>query len=163
MDDELDWRAEVLSRAPMQVSDETTPESLVDEMTERLSALMASCNGVYPTEEGWRQLAIELALRYHPAFKIETPADRTGRSGKGGKPVGFENFAVRSAMKNQIGKGLTRTEAAKIVAKMFGIAPGTARNSLTRKAPPPDFLARQPYEIKAENALLLAAKMLAQK
>jgi hypothetical protein len=153
---------EVLGRGPIAVDDGTTEEGLVAEMTERLAALLASHNGLEPTAEGWRQLALELALKYEPAFCIETPVDRTGRSGIGGRPVGWQTFTLRSLMRAEMRKGLNQKDAARKVARRTGKAVGTLNNIFSRKAPAPDSMRRARFEWKAERAAASAARRLSQ-
>ena len=166
-DDDADYMpewVEVLGRAPIAVADGTTEDELAAEMAERLSALLKSENGLEPTAEGWRQLALKLALKYEPAFQIETPEDRTGDSGMGGRPVGMGNFVLRSRMKAQIRTGKTQAEAARAVAKESKgrITFKTANNALSRKSQAPDSLRRAPFEWKAERAMRAAAAKLSQ-
>jgi hypothetical protein len=162
IDDRYDWIADALDRPPVRIDDETSPESLQVELTERLKGLLASHNGLKPTAEGWRALALALALQHEPAFAIETPVDRTGRSGSGGRPAGWNAFFRRSMMRAEMRKGKTQTQAAKIVARRTGDAVGTVMNSLTQKSAQPDFLRRAPYERKAEKAMEMAAASLSQ-
>jgi hypothetical protein len=157
-DDGFDPVTEALGRPPIRIDDQTTPETIEAEMRERLEALLASHNGTEPTPEGWRDLALALALRYEPAFQIETPVDRTGRSGIGGRPAEWTNFLVRSAIKAELRKGAkSERAAAKIVAPRFGITQKTAQNIMSVSSPP-DTLRRSKYEWVAENAALAAAK-----
>lgn len=161
-DENLPQWVEVLSRAPMPVGDGISDEDLAAEMAERLKALLASHNGLEPTAEGWRQLALELALQHEPAFQIETPVDRTGRSGIGGRPVGWQTFTLRSLMRAEMRKGASQKEAARKVARRTGKAAGTLNNVLSRKAQAPDSMRRAPFEWKAERAATLAARKLSQ-
>jgi hypothetical protein len=160
-DESLPEWVEVLQRGPIRIMDETSVEGLVDEMAERLEALLRSYNGLEPTAEGWRQLALELALKYDPAFKIETPVDRESI---GGRPVGMSGFILRSRMKSEMRKGKSQAEAARSIAKQSKgkIAAKTATNSLSRKAEAPDFMRRAPYEWKADSAMRAAARKLSQ-
>ncbi|WP_438749175.1 hypothetical protein [Pararhizobium sp. O133] len=157
------WR-EPLGRPPIAVTQDTTEDELAAEMAERLSALLQDHNGLEPTPKGWRQLALELALEYVPAFKIETPVDRTGPSGLGGRPVGLDNFILRSRMKDEIRQGKSPAEAARTINKESGgkIAVKTAQNALTRASQPPDFLRRRGYQWKAFRAIQAAADKLSQ-
>lgn len=156
-----EWIDEALSRDPIPVSDDTDDCVIALELEERLRALLGA-NQCEPTEIGWRELALKLALRHEPAFRLETPADRTGPSGLGGRPVGWGTFALRSRMKAEMRKGATQKEAAKIVSRRTGIAIGTANNVLARKSPAPDVLRRARFEWKAERAMKLAADKLSQ-
>ncbi len=153
---------DTLMRDPIAVNDDTDPTDLALEMEARLSALLASHNGLAPDAEGWRDLALALAMEYHPAFRIETPVDRVGRSGIGGRPGGWSTFVLRSKMKAEMGKGLTKAAAAKVVSRNLGIAVGTAKNAFTRKSQAPDSLRRMKYEIKALGAIKRAATNLSQ-
>lgn len=156
-----DWIAEALSRAPIKVADYADEEVITAEMSDRLEALLAA-NGCEPTAEGWRELALALAMRHEPAFALETPADRTGKSGSGGRPTGFANFALRSRMKKEMAKGVSQSEAARRVARKIGVAEGTAMNALSRRAPSPDIIRRAPYDQIAHRALKAAARKLSQ-
>lgn len=160
-EDHLPAWAEVLGRGPMPVTEHTDEEELVAEMAERLDALLRSHNGLEPTADGWRQLALELALKYEPLFKIETPEDRESL---GGRPVGMGNFILRSRMKAEMRKGKTQAEAARTIEKETKgkITFKTANNVLTRKAQAPDFIRRMPYESKAARAIRVAAEKLSQ-
>jgi hypothetical protein len=161
-DDRLPVWVEVLGRGPIAVTDETSDDELAVEMAERLAALLESHNGIKPTAEGWRHLALELALRYEPAFQIETPVDRTGRSGIGGRPVGWQTFMLRSMMRAEMRKGVSQKEAARKVARRTGKAVGTVNNVLSRRGNAPDTMRRAPFEWKAERAARIAARKLSQ-
>lgn len=164
MDEEEDrlpaW-VEVLGRPPIAVTEHTNEAELVEEMAERLDALLRSYNGLEPTAQGWRQLALELALKHDPLFRIETPVDRESL---GGRPVGMGNFILRSRMKAEMRKGRTQSEAARVVERESRgqITKKTALNSLSRKAPAADEMRRLPYAWKAERAIQMAAKKLSQ-
>lgn len=151
----------VLQRGPIRVMDDTSPESLANEMAERLEALLQSHNGLEPTAEGWRQLALELALKYDPAFELETPVDRKSI---GGRPVGMGGFILRSQMKSEMRKGKNQSEAARVIARQSKgkITAKTAAQALSRNAPAPDFMRRAPYEWRADNAMRAAARKLSQ-
>ncbi|MFC6486943.1 hypothetical protein [Nitratireductor sp. GCM10026969] len=149
------WHTEVLSRPPIRIDDSTTADSIVAEFAERLEALLAAHNGLEATADGWRDLALALALEYEPAFQIETPADRESL---GGRPAGWSSFILRSSMKAEMRAGNTLSQAAKIVSKKLGVTEGTARNAFSRKSSAPDSLKRQPYEIKAEKAIHSASQ-----
>ena len=140
-----DWTIEVLSRPPVMISDDTTVDALSAEFAERLEALLLLHNGLEPSLEGWRDLALALALEHEPAFKIETPADRVGRSGKEGRPVGWTGLAMKSAMRAEMRKGKTQTKAAEAVAPRFTsdrthtagkYSPGTFENLMKRLVTP---------------------------
>ena len=152
-----DWIAETLSRKPLVVRDDTDVERLSVEIAERLEALLAVHNGLAPTLEGWRELALALALQYEPALQIETPVDRDSL---GGRPAGWTGFAVRSAMKAEMRRGAkSERAAAKAIGRRFGIAPKTAQN-LMAKPSAPDELRRLKYEITAQKAAEIAAAKL---
>lgn len=164
LDDEEDhlpaW-VEVLGRGPIRVDEHTDEGELAEEMAERLDALLRSHNGLEPTADGWRQLALELALKYEPLFQIKTPEDRESL---GGRPVGMGNFILRSRMKAEMRKGKNQAEAARTIAKESKgkITFKTANSALSRKAPAPDFMRLWPYKWKAERAIRVAAKKLSQ-
>ena len=125
-----DWIAETLSRPPLRIADDTSPESLQTELGERLEALLASHNGLEPTAEGWRALALALALKHEPAFQIETPVDR---SSLGGRPVGLGDFILRSMLKSEMRKGNSQSQAAKTVARRVDQKAGTLNNLFSRR------------------------------
>lgn len=152
---------EVLGRPPIAVTEHTDDAALAEEMAERLDALLRSHNGLEPTAEGWRQLALELAMKHDPLFKIETPVDRESL---GGRPVGMGNFILRSRMKGEMRKGKTQSEAARTIERESKgqISKKTALNSLSRNAPAADDVRRLPYEWKAERAIQMAARKLSQ-
>ncbi|WP_461319677.1 hypothetical protein [Bradyrhizobium barranii] len=157
MDDEgFDSGGEALSRPPLRIDDSTTPESLEVELQERLEALLASHNGLEPTLEGWRDLALALALRHEPAFQIETPVDRDSM---GGRPARWTGFTVRSAVKAELRKGAkSQRAAAKVVAEMFGLSLSRVQNIMSDPPSPPDVLRRRKYELVVEMAGAIAAK-----
>lgn len=163
MDDlnQLPWWAEMLARPPIRIKDDTSEEELSHQLAERLEALLESRNGLTPTPDGWRDLALALALEYVPAFQIETPADRTGRSGRMGRPVGFKTFALRSRMNQEMQSGLSQAQAAKKIERLSkgGTKAKTAQNAMSRSANP-DLLKRLRYESAASRAALAAARKL---
>lgn len=163
-DDNLPWYIEVLGRPPIKIMSDTKAEDLVTEMAERLEALMTAHNGLYPTSDGWRQLAIELALEYEPAFQIETPVDRTGKSGAGGRPSGWRNFSDRTAMKQELrnNPGISIREAARRIAKRTGRKESTLKDVLSKPASPPDAMRILPYKIIRARAAEMAAKYVSQ-
>ncbi|APG09884.1 hypothetical protein BKD09_16250 [Bradyrhizobium japonicum] len=160
MDDEgFEPIADTLACPPIQIDDRTTPDSIEAELRERLEALLASHNGLEPTLEGWRDLALALALRHEPAFQIETPADRMGRSGIGGRPAGWTGFTVRSAVKAELRRGAkSQRVAAKVVAERFGLSLSRVQNIMSERPSPPDVLRRRKYELVVEKACAMAAK-----
>jgi len=155
----VDGDCNALTRRPIRIDDKTKPEEIAAELRERLEALLAFHNGLAPTAEGWRDLALALALQYEPAFQIETPVDRTGRSGSGGKPA-MKTFILKSAMSAEIRNGKTAQQAARTVAARLGVAVGTARNAPSRKGTTPDAVRRIKYTRVAEGALREAASQL---
>lgn len=163
-DEDMPWYIEVLGRGPMRILSDTKAEDLVLEMADRLEALMTAHNGLHPTAEGWRQLAIELALQYEPAFQIETPVDRTGKSGAGGRPSGWRNFSARSAMKQELrnNPGISNREAARRVAKRTGWNENTLKDVLSKPASPPDAMRLLPYQILRSRAAEMAALQVSQ-
>lgn len=163
-EDQMPWYIEVLGRGPIRIMSDTKAEDLVSEMAERLEALMTAHNGLQPDADGWRQLAIELALQYEPAFQIETPVDRTGKSGAGGRPSGWRNFTDRSLMKQELrnNPGISNREAARRIAKRTGRNEGALRNVPSKPASPPDALRRHPYTITASRAAEMAARYVSQ-
>ncbi|MBB4065478.1 hypothetical protein [Gellertiella hungarica] len=158
MEEDPEW-VEVLGRPPMAVTEHTDETVLAGEMAERLDALLRAHNGLEPNAEGWRQLALELALKHEPLFKIETPVDRDS---VGGRPVGMGNFILRSRMKSEMRQAKTQSEAARTIERQSKgeISKKTALNSLSRKAPVADEIRRLPFEWKAERAIQMAARKL---
>ncbi len=163
-DDDMPWYIEVLGRPPIKIMSDTKPEDLVEEMADRIEALMTAHNGLHPTADGWRQLAIELALLHEPAFQMETPVDRTGKSGAGGRPSGWRNFSARSAMKQELrnNPGISNREAARRVAKRTGWNESTLKDVLSKPASPPDAMRILPYKIVRERAAEMAARYVSQ-
>lgn len=178
-EDHRDWKIEVLSRPPLRVDGDTAPESLQAELTERLEALLASYNGLEPTAEGWRALALALALKHEPAFRIKTPVDRASRNGRLVARVGFETFRLRSKMKALMGKyraqrydegkirwlaagALSRQEKGMTRKKAYDlVAPERPRGGSPRYQNA-DFIRRMEFEKIAEKSMALAASVLSQ-
>jgi hypothetical protein len=162
-----EWIVETLSRKPLRVADDTAVDDITIEFEERLEALLAA-NHLDATADGWRKLALLLAMLHEPAFAIETPADR---STLGGRPAAMGNFIARSLMKQEIRaieaetgvKRGAQAKAAKVVADKLGISEGTANNSVSRAPVQTDAQRRAPYQHKAEAALAIAAERLSQK
>jgi hypothetical protein len=154
-----DWIAEALSRPPLRIADDTSAESLQSELSERLEALLASHNGLEPDADGWRSLALALALKHEPAFQIETPVDR---SSLGGRPVGLGEFVLRSMLRSEVRKGQSQSQAAKNVARRVDQKASTLGNLFSRKSSIPDSIRREKYERVAEKALKSAAVSLSQ-
>lgn len=160
-DDGFDPVTEALGRPPLRIDDSTTPDSLEAELQERLEALLASHNGMEPTLEGWRGLALALALQHEPAFQIETPVDRDSM---GGRPAGWTGFTIRSAVKAELRKGAkSQRAAAKIVATRVGLSLSRVQNIMSEPPSPPDVLRRRKYELIAEKALASAAQKVSRK
>lgn len=160
-DDGFDSVGEALGRPPLRVDDSTTPESLELELQERLEALLASHNGMEPTLEGWRGLALALALRHEPAFQVETPVDRDSM---GGRPAGWTGFTVRSAVKAELRKGAkSQRAAAKVVAAKLGLSLKRVQNIMSDPPSHPDVLRRRKYELVAEKAVASAAQKVSRK
>jgi|GEM_PF-6170221 len=158
-----EWLEEVMSRKSMVIDDHTNVDDITKEMSERLEALLTVYNGCEANEDGWRRLAVQLALEFHPLFKVQTPADRDQQ---GGKPVGMENFIRRSMMNAELKKGGSQRAAAKKVSKRLegsdGLeaSPKRLENLMSAKSAPPDEWAVIPYKIKAEKAAISAAEGL---
>ena len=152
-----------LFREPISITDETTAEDLTEEIEERLSALLSYYN-CDASPEGWRDLALRLALEHEPAMKIETPADR--KPGKGGREPGFAPLMWRSAMRAEMRKGATGAAAARTVRKRFAKNPklpgiGRLKNLASSAAiAQPRILARARYVWVAEAAARAAADRL---
>lgn len=152
-----DWIVETLSRPPLRVADDTTPDLLHAELAERLEALLASHNGLEPNAEGWRALALALALKHEPAFQIETPVDRETL---GGRPIGFGDFILRSMLHSEVRAGKSKSQAAKTVSRRTDQKAASLNNLFSRKASVPDSVRREKYESKASEALKAAAVSL---
>jgi len=160
MDDDYDpsaWIYETLSRPPLRIDDHPDEPAIAVEMRERLEALLAA-NMLEPTPEGWRDLALALAMKHEPAFQIETPVDRATL---GGRPVGWSRFANRSRMKSAMKRGLTQKQAAEVLHKETPrIAKKTFQNAMSAGGQPPDDAARWKYERTADRAVRVAAREL---
>ena len=74
-EDEVPWYERVLSRAPIAIEETVSDGALAIELLERLGALLESyhCDA---TPEGWRNLALRLAIKHEPGLRIELPIDR---------------------------------------------------------------------------------------
>jgi hypothetical protein len=81
-EEELAW---ILSQPPIDMRD-VTGEKLIQEYEKRLSALLES-TGNEPTAEGWRDLALHLAVRYERALQVITSADPLPGSGRPSQDV----------------------------------------------------------------------------
>lgn len=151
---------DVLARTPVRVGDETKVADLVPEMRERIEALL-DLYGCDASIEGWRKLALALAIEHVPAFKLETPADRSGgRSGIGGRPVTMETFRLRSEWLQEMHGGGSERDIAARLEKRLGIPAETIRSRVRRKQQMPDAMRRATYTVIAEHALADAAKTL---
>lgn len=152
-----DYPYDVLARPPIRISDATAVSDLVPEMQDRIEALLDSygCDG---SAEGWRKLAISLALKHEAAFKVETPADRTGRSGNGGAPVGMQKFHIRSEAAKEFNLGASERVAARRVAERLGLNQHTVRSSFRGGPSASDEMRRHNYLIVAEAALVQASE-----
>lgn len=158
----MGWIAEILGRSPIRIDGYTDETALTEEMTERLDALLQS-NNCDASPEGWRDLAIALALKHEPAFKIETPVDRTGQSGAGGRPVDWKPWIMRQMMRQATKKFGSRKEAGKRLARKHSPSAKTFENMLSREQPLPDDMRRWDFEWKADRAIRKAAQHLSQK
>lgn len=142
-----EWVTDVLSRPAIRIDDDIDASTLEAELGERLTALLSS-HMLEPTADGWRDLALTLAMTHEPLFALETPADRASL---GGRPTSGSNFVLRSLMKQEmraieatgIKRGAQRA-AANRVAKRMGVAVGTANNALSRKTVKSDTSRRAP-------------------
>lgn len=83
-DDELPEWARILNAGPIPVTGETTADDLTAAIKPRLAALLR-VYGAAPTAEGWRALAIGLALARERALSMrgvaDVPASEPGRRG----------------------------------------------------------------------------------
>lgn len=147
-----------LARPPLRVDDETSVADLVPELQDRLGALL-ELHGCDAAAEGWQKLALALAIQHEPAFMIETPADRTGRSGAGGRPVGMQTWRLRHEwLKEMKGGGSERAIASRLE-KRLGIKAETIRSAVRRDAKS-DKMRRADYVVIAQAALRAAAEAL---
>ena len=171
-DYELPWCVRVLSRPPIKVDNSMSDEALASELAERLKALLEA-NSCDATPEGWRKLAIALALRHE--LKINTPADRPPR--KGGRepdPSGWLhlmmlNQEIRRITAAGIKRGVGK-KAANIVHQKLGgkarNAPSVARlqNIISKSKRGafrfPRFMERMRWEHRIDRALAEATKRL---
>lgn len=76
--------AKVLKRRPIRVAGEGDAQRFARELEERLDALLG-VHGCSPTHEGWRTLAVRLALEHEKAFKTNLPPPEK-RKGAPAKP-----------------------------------------------------------------------------
>lgn len=152
-----------LGKKPIRVLDSTPDDVLTDAMEERLTAIMRRY-GCEPTPEGWRELALTLALSHEPALRIETPVDR--RHGEGGAEPTIEPFIWRSKMASAMKRLGSKKAAAEYLSKTAPNAPSTAalQNLVTPAAMQkakatggPRQWRRDRYELRAETALRRAA------
>jgi hypothetical protein len=128
------------------------------EIEERLAILLDlhSCD---PSLEGWRTLAIRLALRHEPLLAIETPVDRD--DGDPGRKSTQSNFIWRRAVKSEQRNGAkSATEAAHRVRAKFPDAPSvkTLCNIASGKGKAVPM--RAAYELTVEIAAEAAARRL---
>lgn len=159
-DDDYDpneWIYETLSRTAIVVNETTDQTWLDSEVRDRLEALLAVYN-VDPTPDGWRNFAIDLALKHEPVLQIVTPVDRP--EGKGGRPVTLHKFIQKSQVKIRMRKGMTQAEAIRSVAKDHGMKPKTLSNVMAEPTPLPVEMTRKKYEWRMEGAAVRAAKDL---
>lgn len=158
-----DYPHDVLARKPVQIGDETKVDDLVPEMRERIGALL-DLYGCDDSLEGWRALALALAMAHEPVFRLETPADRTGRSGLGGRPVTMEKWSKtlkhRQEWTKESEKGGTWRAVERRAAKRLDITEGAFRASVRSKGKLPDVMLRANYTVVAKSALERAAETL---
>ncbi|MTW16616.1 hypothetical protein GJ689_10405 [Rhodoplanes serenus] len=87
-DDELPEWERILSAGPIPVTGEATADDLAAVIKPRLEALLR-VYGAAPTAEGWRALAIGLAIAYERALSMrgvaDVPASEPGRRGDTGR------------------------------------------------------------------------------
>jgi len=91
-DDELPPWIKILERGPLNV-DRLTPERLKSEFEARIPALLESY-GADNTLDGWRDVAIKLAITYHPALIVK----RTLPKAKSNRPVEAGPWLNRQAL-----------------------------------------------------------------
>jgi hypothetical protein len=75
-DDELPAWIKILERGPLNV-DRLSPAKLKSEFEVRIPALLESF-GAENTLDGWRDVALQLAINYHPALTIKKNVATTG-------------------------------------------------------------------------------------
>lgn len=156
-----DYPHDVLARAAVRVDDTTLVSDLVPEMRERLEALM-ELYGCDASPDGWRKLALELALKHESVFRVETPADRTGPSGIGGAPIDMKVWRLRHEWLKEMAVvpiGTAEREIARRLERRLGIKASTIRGAVRRDAMS-DEMRRANYVVVAEAALASAAKHL---
>jgi hypothetical protein len=91
-DDELPAWIKILERGSLNV-DRLTPARLKSEFEARIPALLESY-GADNTLDGWRDVAIQLAITYHPALTIKT----NFRKAKSNRPVEAGPWLHRQAV-----------------------------------------------------------------
>jgi hypothetical protein len=157
----------VLERGPIELNESTSDADLVPELEERLRALLEKyvCE---PTTEGWRRLAIELALRYEPGLKIITPVDR--RTREAGREPKVEAWGYLLMLNQERKKQPSNVEAARAVHRKLRGKPGRAP-SIGRLANIlsdaehgrflfPRFLQRVPWERQIDRAVTKAVRRI---
>lgn len=157
-----EWAAP-LTAGPIVLDADTPAETLSAALEERLAALLR-LYGCDPTPEGWKDLALRLALEHRvadtPIMEVRTPVDR--EPGSGGRPIDPKQqrwvHAVRREMRAD--PSLTAKAAAAKVKKNHKDAPSGARlqNILadSKRAPRP-LLPRLTWEARINDALSEAA------
>lgn len=120
MSDEDDVPAvvEVLSSGPIKVSDLSRREELVEQVEERLEAILEVYR-VRPTPEGWRELALMLladqSRSFQPWIEITTPAHR-GKGAPGAPAKDHSHLVRRMQQILEAAPGTTAKAAAERVA-----------------------------------------------
>ena len=153
--------ARVLDLPPIDMRD-VRDDALTDEYEKRLSALLEA-NGLDATPEGWRLLAIKLAIRYESALKVITSADPLPGSGRPTNQV--RKWILRSEMSVFSRKVGSVAAAAKLVKKKWAKhkdipSPKTLQNLAAEDQVFPQEWRRVDFLDEAERAAERAAKRL---
>jgi hypothetical protein len=160
-----EW-ARPLFAGPITFDENTPPGDLAAALEERLEGLLSLYN-VEPTPEGWKTLALRLALDHAIAGKkvmeVRTPVDHD--SSGPGRPPEPQQWAWIAAISQALSKqpGLSVKDAATRVKRSHKTAPSVARlQNLFAEARnrPRSLLPRLPWEAKIFDALAQAAVRL---
>ncbi len=166
--DDPEWYA-TLERPPIFVTNETSPSDLINEIEERLSALLNyyACD---PTPTGWRRLALTLLMKHEPVLQLDTPVERgLKKNGPDPSDESWINLIVLNGLKKQHGSydkaadvlarqlNRGRKEEKKIKPQSLKNLPSLAKNG---RILPPSSWRRAKCDGTASAALWEAAKRL---
>jgi hypothetical protein len=162
------WLVSILKRPPIDLQS-ISDSDLEDELEERIGALL-SFYGCEATAEGWRGLALKLALKHEPMLKIITPADRVPGAG-GREPE--ETFRYLFMLNNARKKYKSNAETAKGIHRELkktrgknGTVPSVRRlqNILSEAAagrvPHPRWMQRLAFEQRIDAVMTKAIEAL---